>query len=91
MSLHVDVEPQKSYQPGYPIEKRGLYYLARSLSSQLSLVTEATDYGQLEKCYGIWICRDDIPQERSIQKLQKLFTLTKEEAEEYYNRFAANT
>ena len=62
VSLHVDVEPQKTYRPGYPIEKRGLYYLARSLSSQLSLAIETTDYGQLEKCYSIWICRDDIPQ-----------------------------
>ena len=61
--LHVDVEPQKSYCPGYPIEKRGIYYLARSLSSQLSLVTETADYGRLEKCYSIWICRDDIPKE----------------------------
>lgn len=63
VSLHVDVEPQKTYRPGYPIEKRGLYYLARSLSSQLSLATETTDYGQLEKCCSIWICRDDIPEE----------------------------
>ena len=63
VSLHVDVEPQKSYRPGYPIEKRGIYYLARSLSSQLSLVTESTDYDQLEKCYSIWICRDDIPKD----------------------------
>ena len=61
--LHIDVEPQKTYRPGYPIEKRGIYYLARSLSSQLSLVTETTDYGRLEKCYSIWICRDDIPQD----------------------------
>lgn len=63
VSLHVDVEPQKTYRPGYSIEKRGLYYLARSLSSQLSLLTEATDYNQLEKCYSIWICRDDVPKE----------------------------
>ena len=61
VSLHVDIEPQKTYRPGYPIEKRGMYYLARGLSSQLSLVTETTDYGKLEKCYSIWICRDDIP------------------------------
>ncbi|MDE7319346.1 MAG: hypothetical protein K2N46_06415 [Lachnospiraceae bacterium] len=61
VSLHVDVEAQKTYRPGYPIEKRGMYYLARRLSSQLSLLTETTDYGQLEKCYSIWICRDDIP------------------------------
>lgn len=61
VNLHVDIEPQKNYQPGYPIEKRGIYYLARSLSSQLNLLTEQTDYGQLEKCYSIWICRDNIP------------------------------
>ena len=63
ISLHVDIESQKNYKPGYPIEKRGLYYLARRLSSQLSLITERTDYSQLEKCYSIWICRDDIPKE----------------------------
>lgn len=63
VSLHMDLEPQKTYRPGYPIEKRGMYYLARRLSSQLSLATENTDYSQLEKCYSIWICRDDIPKE----------------------------
>ncbi len=61
VSLHMDVEPQKRYKPGYPVEKRGIYYLARRLSSQLSLLTDTTDYGQLEKCYSIWICKDDIP------------------------------
>lgn len=61
VNLHVDVEPQKDYRPGYPIEKRGIYYLARSLGSQLNLLTEQTDYSQLEKCYSIWICRDNIP------------------------------
>lgn len=49
VNLHIDVEPQKTYRPGYPIEKRGIYYLARELSSQLSLVTDTTDYGSLEK------------------------------------------
>ncbi len=61
--VHIDVEPQKTYRPGYPIEKRGIYYLARMLGSQLSLVTDKTDYGILEKCYSIWICRDDVPLE----------------------------
>ena len=63
VNLHVDIEPQKTYRPGYPLEKRGIYYLSRSLSSQLSLVTDTTDYGSLEKCYSIWICRDDIPKD----------------------------
>ena len=48
VSLHVDVEAQKTYRPGYPVEKRGIYYLARRLSAQLSLLTETTDYNQLE-------------------------------------------
>jgi len=61
--LHIDLEPQGTYRPGYPIEKRGLYYLARELSSQLSLVTDQTDYNALEKCYSIWICRDDVPKD----------------------------
>lgn len=61
VNLHIDLEPQKDYRPGYPIEKRGVYYLARSLSAQLDLLTDRTDYGQLEKCVSIWICRDRVP------------------------------
>lgn len=63
VNLHIDVEPQRNYKPGYPIEKRGMYYLARSLSSQLSLIMDNTDYNSLEKCYSIWICRDNVPPE----------------------------
>jgi hypothetical protein len=50
-------------EAGYPIEKRGYYYLSRRFSSQLSLVFNDTDYNSLEKCYSIWICRDDIPKD----------------------------
>ena len=64
VNLHIDMELQKNYRPGYPVEKRGIYYLARQLSAQLSLVTEDTDYGKLEKCYSIWTCRDNIPKEQ---------------------------
>lgn len=48
VNLHIDIEPQKTYRPGYPIEKRGMYYLARELGAQLSLVTDNTDYNSLE-------------------------------------------
>ena len=58
VNLYTDVEPQKNYRPGYPIEKRGIYYLARRLCSQLDVVTEKTDYNQLEKC-------GKLPSERS--------------------------
>ncbi len=63
VNLHIDIEPQKEYKPGYPIEKRGIYYLARELSSQLSLVTEDTNYSSLSKCYSIFICRDGVPED----------------------------
>lgn len=66
VNLHVDIEPQKNYRPGYPIEKRGFYYLARELGAQLNFLTEQTDYGQLEKCYSIFICRDRIPKEEQM-------------------------
>jgi hypothetical protein len=63
VKLHFDEEPQKTYRPGYPIEKRGYYYLSRRLSAQLSLAIDGTDYNSLEKCYSIWICRDDVPKD----------------------------
>ena len=62
--LHIDLEGQKSYRPSnpaYPIETRGMYYMARDLSSQLGIITKETDYSMLEKCYSIWICSEKVP------------------------------
>ena len=62
--LHVDFEPQHDYypsNPGYPIVKRGLYYAARDLSSQLSSVTKETNYAALEKVVSIWVCNFGVP------------------------------
>ncbi len=56
--LYVDIEPQGKYHPGYPLTKRGIYYVARSLSRQLGILTDESDYGKLQKCYSIWICYD---------------------------------
>ena len=64
VNLHIDLEGQKSYRPKnptYPIIKRGLYYVARDLSSQLGVATGKTNYADLEKCYSIWICLEDVP------------------------------
>ena len=66
VNLYIDIEPQKNYRLGYPIEKRGIYYLSRRLCSQLDVVTEKTDYNQLEKCYTIFICRDRIPKDEQM-------------------------
>lgn len=54
--LHLDVEAQREYRPGYPIEKRGIYYISRLISSQLETITRGTDYAGLQKVYSIWIC-----------------------------------
>ena len=56
VKLHIDIESQKNYYPSYSIEKRGVYYLAREISSQLGVITKNTDYNCLEKVYSIWIC-----------------------------------
>ena len=72
VNLHIDLEAQKSYRPSnpsYPIIKRAVYYVARDLSSQLSIITQTTDYSELEKCYSIWICAEDVP-----KKLQNTLT-----------------
>lgn len=76
--LHINVEAQKEYRPGYPVEKRGLYYIARIISSQIEKVTEGTSYAGLQKVYSIWICLGkDIP----IREQQTItrFHLTKED------------
>lgn len=56
--LHFDVELQNDYRPGYPIPKRGIYYAARGISEQLGILTETTDYSNVEKVYCIWICNN---------------------------------
>lgn len=76
--LHLDVEAQKEYRPGYPIEKRGFYYISRLFSSQLEKITEGTGYGGLQKVYSIWICLGkDIPE--NDQQTITRFYVAKEE------------
>ena len=64
--LHIDFEVQNEYVPAnltYPITKRGVYYAARELSSQLGVITSEANYGRLEKVYSIWICNEEVPKE----------------------------
>ena len=44
-----------TYYVGYPLTKRSIYYVARSLARQLGVLSGETDYGKLQKCYSIWI------------------------------------
>ncbi|MDD2978569.1 MAG: hypothetical protein PHN80_01215 [Hespellia sp.] len=59
--VHVDVELQGNYYPGYPIEKRGIYNLSRMIDSQLDVINEATNYNKLEKAHCIFICVGNVP------------------------------
>ena len=55
--IHIDFEVQNNYRPSdppYPVIKRGIYYGAREISSQLGILTDQTDYGKIEKVYSIF-------------------------------------
>lgn len=75
IGLYLDIEAQNQYHPGYPLEKRGIYYLSRLTSSQLQTVAYDTDYSSLQKSYSIWICMgDDIPQKEQLSISRYSFT-----------------
>jgi hypothetical protein len=59
--IHFNVEAQKDFRPGYPIEKRGLYHTSRVFCSQLPVSKKGSKYGSLEKVYSIFVCHDRIP------------------------------
>ena len=62
ISLYINFEVHNDYNVNYPITKRGTYYVAREISSQLGILTETTDYNRLEKAYSIWVCNENIPE-----------------------------
>lgn len=76
--LHIDFEVQGDYRPSnpnYPIIKRAIYYGAKEISSQLGILTNKTDYNNLEKVYSIWICNENIPKE--LQNTVTSYKITK--------------
>jgi hypothetical protein len=54
--LIINIESQNNYHPGYTLEKRGIYYLSRLISSQYNVEFTNSNFDQLKKCYSIWIC-----------------------------------
>ena len=52
----INIEAQNDYRPGYRIEKRGIYYLSRLISSQYGIEFLGSDFNDLKKAYTIWIC-----------------------------------
>ena len=56
MEIIVNVEAQNKYNPGYPLIKRGIYYVSRMLSAQNGVDFKSGEYGKLKKVCSIWIC-----------------------------------
>jgi predicted transposase/invertase (TIGR01784 family) len=54
--LIINIEAQTDFSPGYTLEKRGIYYLSRLISSQYDVEFKGSDFNKLKKVYSIWIC-----------------------------------
>ncbi len=54
--LIINIEAQHKSNTGYMLEKRGIYYLSRLISSQYNVEFAKSDFNKLKKVYSIWIC-----------------------------------
>ena len=91
----INVEAQNDFYPGYPIIKRGIYYLARMISSQYGTVFTQSHYEKIQKVYSVWICMNP-PKERKNTITGYSLTETQyvgkvKEKEEYYDLMSAIT
>lgn len=58
IQLIINIEAQLDTAPGYPIEKRAIYYCCRLISGQYGTVFSHSEYGKIRKVYSIWFCPD---------------------------------
>lgn len=56
LKIIINVEAQKSFNPGYDLVTRGIYYGARLISSQKEKEFTGSNYDDIKKVYSIWIC-----------------------------------
>ena len=56
IQLIINIEAQLDTAPGYPIEKRAIYYGSRLISAQYGTVFHHSEYGKIRKVYTIWFC-----------------------------------
>ena len=81
--IHVLLDFQNKFYPTdsdgrtYFVEDRGMYYVARGLSSQLGPVTGKTNYRDLEKVISIWIVSENVP--KKLQNTVSRYRMTKED------------
>ncbi len=83
VKIRIVLEFQNKFHPvlkdgrSYDVEERGIYYVARELSSQLGRITENTNYHDLEKAVSIWIVSEGIPAD--LQNTVSRYFLKKED------------
>lgn len=73
VEIFCDIEPQSVYPlenetdpDSYNLGARAVYYICRMISIQLRYGKGYTKkYRDLKKCYGIWLCFDDLYNEKS--------------------------
>ena len=95
VQMIINVEAQNDFYPGYPIIKRGIYYLARMISAQYGTVFTQSHYEKIQKVYSVWICMNP-PKERKNTITGYSLTETQyvgkvKEKEEYYDLMSAIT
>lgn len=56
VKLIINIEAQNSFNPGYPLVRRALYYCSRLISAQKGTEFTKQDYGNIKKVVSIWIC-----------------------------------
>lgn len=56
LSLIINVEAQNRFNPGYPLQKRALYYCCRMIAGEKGREFTGENYEGLKKVYSIWIC-----------------------------------
>lgn len=52
--VHINLEAQNDFNPGYPLLKRAVYYCGRMISSQYGTVFVKSHYEKIQK---IWECK----------------------------------
>ena len=61
IKLILNVEAQKSFDLGYDLVTRGIFYAARMISAQKGTEFKKSNYNDIKKVYSIWICME-VPQ-----------------------------
>ncbi|MBQ7890376.1 MAG: hypothetical protein IJ356_11505 [Erysipelotrichaceae bacterium] len=75
IGMIINLEAQ-SYEPSYPILKRGIYYLSRLIAAQKgkSPGFRKSEYGELKKVVGIWIYNQGVKK----QGMVNVYEITEE-------------